>query len=233
MGKWRARTSRGKTKNKKRTNAQRNSQRSASKLAEREVQRTNRIEAKVAVIRPAAELQARCDIQAALDSAAAASAAKRARQPSTPPPPRAKSQAVADRIAERVADRQAEIQRLYQIGHPGSSSSSSSTGPAVWSSGLTPNGLPVLLHPPGLGNFFIPAGKQLGHSSLRNSIAAKLVEAKAKRPLPQPKGSVATGLPLIATSDPYEIVCDSSSDGGIHYSDSSREPSDRASNHSQ
>jgi hypothetical protein len=168
------------------------------------------------------------EAMAALDSAAAASAAKRARQPSTPPPPRAKSQAVADRIAERVADRQAEIQRLYHIGHPGSSSSSSSAGPA-----LTPNGLPVLLHPPGLGNFFIPAGKQLGHSSLRNSIAAKLVEAKAKRPLPQPKGSVATGLPLIATSDPYDKVCTSSTDEGIHYSDSSREPSDRASNHSQ
>jgi len=230
MGKWRARTSRGKTKNKKRTNAQRNSQRSASKLAEGEVQRTNRIEAKVAVIRPAAELQARCDIQAALDSAAAASAAKRARQPSTPPPPRAKSQAVADRIAERVAARQAEIQRLYQIGHPGSSSSSSSAGPA-----LTPNGLPVLLHPPGLGNFFIPAGKQLGHSSLRNSIAAKLVKAKAKRPLPQPKGSVATGLPLIATSDPYETVVSPSphSDDGIHYSDSFEEDEITFSDHSQ
>jgi len=175
MGKWRARTSRGKrNKNTVRAAADR--------------------EATIAINRPAAELQAKDEIQERLDKAAAESAARRARPPSVPPSPRAQSQVKANQIAATVAARQTVIRQLYELGHPGSSSSSSSSAAP-----------PPLLHPPGLPYSCIsktPAPKLIGHLCLRSKQQANL--AKAKRLLPKPKGSVVSGVPTVATSDPYE-----------------------------
>ena len=120
MGKWRARTSRGKNKNKTRTEADRNALRSQEALAARETQRKARSEAK-----------ARTAIQSDLDQVTAELAATQLGGITT----RTAAQAKLDEVTARVAIRQDRIRQLQRIsGLPAASSSSSAPDPpaAKW-----------------------------------------------------------------------------------------------------
>ena len=115
MGKWRARTSRGKNKNKTRTEADRNALRTQEALAARGTQRKARAEAK-----------ARTAIQSNLDQVTAELAATQLGGINT----RTAAQAKLDEVTARVAIRQDLIRQLQRLsGLPAASSSSSAPDP--------------------------------------------------------------------------------------------------------